>query len=158
MRNPTKHTPMRIAVLSDTHDVLRPQVREIIRTCDLAVHAGDVTNEAVMDELRSLSNICVVKGNNDYNLRYLRPTQRFTAGGVSFFVTHERRNVSRNLEGVQVVILGHTHRYAEELIDGRLWLNPGGCGRKRFSQALTMAVVTVMDGKYEVKRIELSEE
>ncbi len=34
---------MRIAVLSDTHGLLRPEVMEIVNTCDAVLHGGDIT-------------------------------------------------------------------------------------------------------------------
>ena len=50
-------------------------------------------------------------------------------------------------------MFGHTHKYFEKMIDGRLWLNPGSCGRRRFDQEITMAVMTVDNGRYEVEKI-----
>ena len=41
----------KIGIISDTHDVLRPQVMEILRTCDATVHAGDFTQEEILDQL-----------------------------------------------------------------------------------------------------------
>ena len=43
------------------------------------------------------------------------------------------------------------------MIDGRMWLNPGSCGRSRFGAEVTMAVMTVEDGKYQVEKIILAE-
>ena len=43
-----------------------------------------------------------------------------------------------NLGTAQVVIFGHSHHYFEKMIDGRLWLNPGSCGRSRFGGEVTM--------------------
>ena len=57
-----------------------------------------------------------------------------------------------------MVVFGHTHKYFEKMIDGRLWLNPGSCGRRRFDQEITMAVMTVDNGRYEVKKIVISDE
>ena len=68
-------------------------------------------------------------------------------------MTHNKKDVVWNLENVQVVIFGHTHKYLEQKIDGRLWLNPGSCGRRRFDQEITMAVMTVEDGKYQIEKI-----
>lgn len=154
-----KSTPLRIAVLSDTHDILRPQVKEILRSCDAAIHAGDVTTEEVMDEMRKLTNIYVVRGNNDYHLSYLRQTLSCSIAGISFLAVHDRRNAGRNLDNTQVVIFGHTHRYSQEVIGGRLWLNPGSCGRRRFSGELTMAVLTAEEGKIlNLEKIEISED
>ena len=46
-----------------------------------------------------------------------------------------------------MVVCGHTHRYSEEWIDGRLWLNPGSCGRARFGGDITMAKLALQAGK-----------
>jgi len=100
-------------------------------------------------------------GNNDLwqdGLRELAGILRFTIGGVSFLMTHDRRDVPRNLEGVQAVIYGHTHRYSEEWIDGRLWLNPGSCGRARWGGEVTMARLRLQNGKIRgIDRIEFPE-
>lgn len=62
-------------------------------------------------------------------------------------MTHDRRDVPRDLKDVQVVIFGHTHRYSEEWMDGRLWLNPGSCGRARWGGEVTMAKIRLREGK-----------
>lgn len=146
MQNNYLH-PIRIAVLADTHNVLLPDVQAILKSCDAAIHAGDVTGEQVMDELRRLTNIYVVRGNNDRDLGYLKKTLRCTIGGVSFLAVHDRRDAGPQISEVQAVIYGHSHRYAHDVIDGRVWLNPGSCGRRRFGGELTMAVITVLEGK-----------
>jgi len=46
-----------------------------------------------------------------------------------------------------------THKYFEKIIDDRLWINPGSCGRRRFDQEITMAVMHVDAGKYQVEKI-----
>ena len=80
---------------------------------------------------------------------------RFQIAGVSFLMTHDRYDLPRNLDGVQAVIYGHSHRYSEEWKDGRLWLNPGSCGFSRFGSGVTMAKMTVEDGRImSVRRID----
>ena len=56
-----------------------------------------------------------------------------------------------------MVMFGLTHKFFVKMIDGRLWLNPGSCGRSRFGGEVTMAVMTVEDGKYQVEKIILAE-
>ena len=34
----------KIGIISDTHGLLRPEVLEILKTCDCILHAGDVTD------------------------------------------------------------------------------------------------------------------
>ena len=64
-----------------------------------------------------------------------------------------RQEVVENLKDRQVVIFGHSHKYFQEIIDGRLWLNPGSCGHSRFGGDVTMAVMIVENGSYQVEKI-----
>ena len=139
----------RIAVMSDTHDVLRPSVLEVVKTCDAIIHAGDFARESILDALRPLGSIYAVRGNNDRMWAgSLKDSLRFQIGGVHFFLTHDKRDVARNLDGIDVVIFGHSHKYIQEIIDGRLWLNPGSCGRPRFGGPLSMAVMEINEADY----------
>lgn len=72
-------------------------------------------------------------------------------------MVHNKKDVTWDLDDTQVVIFGHTHKYFEKIIDDRLWLNPGSCGRSRFGGEVTMAVMTVEDGRYQVEKIILTE-
>ena len=144
----------KIGIISDTHGLLRPEVMEILKTCDCIFHGGDINKPEILDQLRSLASIYAVRGNNDKEwAEGFARTLRFSIEGVEFFMTHNKKDVAWNLENVQVVIFGHTHKYLEQKIDGRLWLNPGSCGRRRFDQEITMAVMTVEDGKYQIEKI-----
>ena len=51
-----------------------------------------------------------------------------------------------------IIIFGHTHKYREERRDGRLWLNPGSCGKRRFSLPATVAVLEISDNEVTVSR------
>ncbi len=150
----------RVAVLSDTHGLLRREVVAEIRDCTHIIHAGDIVREIDLDELRLYGSIYAVRGNNDLwqdGLRDLADILRFEIAGVKFLLTHDRRNVPRDLDGVQAVICGHTHLYREEWTDGRLWLNPGSCGRTRFGGEITMAKLELCRGRIaRVRKISLS--
>lgn len=145
----------KIGIISDTHGLLRPEILEILKTCDCILHAGDVTRlSELLDELRCLASIYVVRGNNDGEWAAgIAKTLRFRIEGVEFFMTHNKKDVAWELGSTQVVIFGHTHSYFEKTIDGRLWLNPGSCGRSRFGQDISMAVMTVENGTYHVDKI-----
>jgi len=147
-----------VAVLSDSHGLLRREVVAEIQDCTHIIHAGDIVKEMDLDELRLYGSIYAVRGNNDLwqeSLRDLAHVLRFTIAGVSFLMTHDRYDVPNDLDGVHAVIFGHSHRYSEEWIDGRLWLNPGSCGRSRFGSPVTMAKMKLQDGKVlEVRRID----
>ena len=153
--------PVRVAVISDTHGMLRREVVAELQDCSCILHAGDIVRESDLDELRLYGNIYAVRGNNDRwqeGLKDLAGSLRFTIAGVSFFMTHDPYDVPRDLQGVQAVICGHTHCYREEMVDGRLWLNPGSCGRAGFFGGVTMAKMILQDGKIlRVQRVDLQD-
>ena len=151
---------IRIAVISDTHGLLRRCVTAEVQDCDCILHAGDIIRESDLDELAVYGNLYAVRGNNDIwmpGVCDLAGVLRFQIGGVVFCMVHDRRDVPRDLQGVNAVIYGHSHRYSEEWTDGRLWLNPGSCGRARFGSDVTMAKIILRDGKiHSVKKIEFT--
>ena len=142
---------MKIGIISDTHGKLHLPVLDLIAACDVVLHAGDVDKSRTLDQLwmhlKPNAPFYLVRGNNDREwAERIAKTQRFCQAGVSFFMVHDRKDVSWDLNGVQVVVFGHSHQFTVEEIDGRLWLNPGSCGRPRFGAPLTMAVLTIEDG------------
>ena len=148
----------KLGIISDTHGLLRPEVMEVLKTCDCILHGGDINKPEILDELRPLASIYAVRGNNDREwAEGLAKTIRFTIEGVEFFMTHNKKDVAWDLGSAQVVVFGHTHKYFEQMIDGRLWLNPGSCGRSRFGQEPTMAVMTVDKGSWKVDKIVIPE-
>lgn len=147
---------IKVGIISDTHGLLRPEVEEILKTCDCILHGGDINKPSILDALRPLANIYAVRGNNDKDwAEGLAKSLRFSIGGVKFFMVHNKKEVDWNLGDTQVVVFGHSHKYFQKEIDGRLWLNPGSCGRSRFGGEVTMAVMTIEDGQYTVERIDL---
>ena len=145
---------IKIGVLSDTHGLLRPAVLEVLRSCDCILHGGDVNKPEILDTLRSIAPLYVVRGNNDREwAEGLPQSLTVTLGGVPFFMVHNKKDVPADLGDARVVVFGHSHKYLEQQRDGRLWLNPGSCGRRRFDQEITMAVVTVDDGALRVEKL-----
>ena len=154
---------MRIAVLSDTHGLLRPEVKNIIGTCEAVLHAGDINSRKVIDEMEEAAPagvpFYIVRGNNDKEwARSLPLYQEFSLDGMNFYMVHNKRDIPEDLGDRQIVIFGHSHKYLEEIRDGRLWLNPGSCGKRRFNQDITMAVLTVREDGWHVERIDIPHE
>lgn len=145
--------PIRVAVLSDTHGLLRENVKEVLHTCSYIIHAGDVDNQSIVRELASITTLYLVRGNNDgYWAECYPKTLTFSIGGIRFFLVHDRRNIPRPWPKDGVIIFGHTHKYLCENRDGVLWLNPGSCGRPRFGGDVTMAVMTIRNQKYSIEK------
>ena len=56
---------MKLAILSDTHGLLRPEVVEHLQTADAILHGGDINKQSIVDRLREFAPLYVVRGNND---------------------------------------------------------------------------------------------
>ena len=150
---------IKMGIISDTHGLLREEVKERLKDCTYIFHAGDVDRPEILDELRTMGFLYVVRGNNDgYWAQNLRRSLNFSVGNVKFFMVHDRKDAAWELGDTQVVIFGHSHKYFCQEIDGRLWLNPGSCGRNRFGGEVTMAGMTVENGSWEVEKIVLQKE
>ena len=134
----------RIAILSDTHGLLRPEVLDAIAGCDAIIHGGDINKPEIIERLQEIAPVYVVRGNNDKEwAEHIPATLTFQIEGCRFFLVHNKKEVPKILTGIDAVIFGHSHKYFEKIIDGRLWLNPGSCGKRRFDQEITLAILTV---------------
>lgn len=153
---------MKILVISDTHGLLRPQVLEMLRKCDAVIHGGDIQSPETLDRIRMAMKpgtpFFIVRGNNDGSWAAHLPVHlEFVLADTRFYLVHNRKDLPRTLGGCQIVIFGHSHQYLEEIKDGRLFLNPGSCGKRRFHQDVTMAVLHLEQGEMSVERIDLEQ-
>lgn len=143
-----------LAILSDTHGLLRPEVKAELAAADCIVHAGDINTPAIVETIRSYGETYIVRGNNDKDWAEGLPQSLTVAiDGVRFFIVHNKKDVPKNLTGVDVVVYGHSHKYAAEVIDGVLWLNPGSCGKRRFDLEITLCRMIVDAGTYRFEKV-----
>ena len=150
---------MNIAILSDTHGLLRPEVAEHLKTADAILHGGDVNKPGIVDQLERYAPLYVVRGNNDKEWAEQLPHDlTITLGGVTFYLVHNKKEVPADLTGIDAVVFGHSHKYLLEERDGVLWLNPGSCGPRRFHQEITMMMAEVENGTLRVEKIVIPHE
>lgn len=150
---------MKIAILSDTHNLLRPEVIEILKISDAVIHGGDINSQSILDEvkdvMKSNASLFVVRGNNDKEWAEKLPMNlKFELRGLKFFLVHNKKDIPQDVRA-DIIIFGHSHKYYEENINGQLWLNPGSCGRKRFNLPITMAVLNLANKVYSIEKIEI---
>jgi putative phosphoesterase len=159
----------RIGIISDTHipKVASSLPRDLLNALegmDLILHAGDLIEVSVIDELRSLAPVAAVSGNMDRpEVKSVLPRRRvLEVEGKLIGLTHgwgppigiERRVLSKFPEA-DVVVFGHTHKALVERRKGILLLNPGTPNDRRFSKHLSYAVLTIEDGELKPEIIQL---
>lgn len=154
MPNDTAH---RVAVLSDTHGRLRPEVVERLRGAERILHAGDITDRALLDELGRIAPVTAVCGNGDKTLAELPEECQFELFGVRVYMVHNIRQRSARADGAGLVIYGHSHKFEHKTVDGAVWLNPGCCGPRRFGLPVTMAMLSFSGGgTFTAEKIDLT--
>ena len=98
---------MKLAILSDTHGLLRPQVAEQLKTAGAILHGGDINKQGLVDELRQYAPLYVVRGNNDKDWAEAIPHHlTVTLGGVTFYLVHNRKELPADLSGIDAVVFG----------------------------------------------------
>lgn len=139
----------RIGVISDTHGLIRDEVREILGTCEVILHGGDIDSHKILNEIQDIAPLYVVKGNNDKEWAdYMRLPESLSLElfGLKIYMVHDRRHLPKDLADRNLIIYGHSHRYSVKEEDGRIWLNPGSCGPRRFGQPVMMVVIEAAEG------------
>jgi hypothetical protein len=143
-----------IAILSDTHGLLREHVITELAVADCIIHAGDINNPFIVESLREHGETYMVRGNNDKDWAKALPKNlSVTIEGVRFFIVHNKKDIPKNLDNVDVVVYGHSHKYSAEDINGVLLLNPGSCGKRRFDLEITMCRMTVDARSYKYEKV-----
>lgn len=150
---------MKLAILSDTHGLLRPEVVEYLKEADAILHGGDINKPGIVDELQQYAPLYIVRGNNDKEWAESIPHDlTVPLDNVTFYMVHNKKEVPADLSGVDVVVFGHSHKYVQEEKGGILWLNPGSCGPRRFHQEITLMMADLTDGHIQVKKITIPHE
>ncbi len=136
----------RLGVLSDTHGLLRPGILDRLIGVDRILHAGDVGDRTILEQLATIAPVEAVRGNTDGGAlaASLPLTVTGSVEGISYRMTHRREDVGADWpRDCQLIVFGHSHRPELEWNRGCLLMNPGAIGPRRFKLPLTMAFVTV---------------
>jgi uncharacterized protein len=142
-------TPTRIGLISDTHNLVRPEALRHLAGCDAIIHAGDICEAAVLDALERIAPVTAVRGNNDTGAwaRALPTHATLSAQQVKIRVVHDLADLDSDLrtQGIAVVVSGHSHKPLIEERDGVLFVNPGSAGPRRFKLPVTAGLL-IVDG------------
>lgn len=149
---------MNIGVISDTHGLLRPEAIDALRGSERILHAGDIGGPAILAELETIAPVTAVRGNNDGEewAKGIAENELVECEGARILMLHDLKDLDDDVLDCDVVITGHSHRPSIEERDGVLYVNPGSAGPRRFSLPVSVARLTVKNGKAEAEIIELN--
>ena len=150
----------RVGLISDTHGLLRPEALAFLRGSDFIVHAGDIGDAAVLEELRRLAPLTAVRGNNDNGpwAKSIAETEVLEVGEVLIYVLHDLAELDLDpvAAGFRVVVSGHSHHPSVEDRDGLLYVNPGSSGPRRFKLPIAVAELQVAGSSVKARIVELA--
>ncbi|MDQ3386984.1 MAG: metallophosphatase family protein [Actinomycetota bacterium] len=154
-------------VLADTHiprrakklpDALSPHLAQ----ADLILHAGDLMDPTLLDELANYAPVRSVRGNLDPPDAGLPETAEFDIEGVSMAMIHDpgpkkgRHNrMRRRFPNARIVVFGHSHIPWLTDDDGLMLLNPGSPTDKRREPDFTFATLWIENGSAEAEIVSL---
>ena len=151
-----------VGLISDTHGLLRPSVHRALEGVDVILHAGDVGGEDILTELRVIAPVQAVYGNTDpVDDPSLQDTFVASHGGIDIRVIHGHQLGSPTPQKLlaafaeHVIVYGHTHKQLITRANGRLVINPGAAGARRFNLEPSVARLTIDNGHPEVELVAL---
>jgi uncharacterized protein len=148
-----------IGVISDTHGLLRPEAIHALNDSDHIIHAGDIGSPDIVDKLREIAPLTVIRGNIDRAAwaRKLPETEVVELGGLSIYILHDLKALDLNPEaaGFAAVISGHSHVPKQEMKNGVLYFNPGSAGPRRFRLPITVGNLAIKNSAIEGQIIQL---
>lgn len=154
---------MIVGLISDTHGLVRADVHTALAGVDLILHAGDVGGQEILDELALIAPVRAVYGNTDpVGEPGLEEAIDITIDGVRIHVSHGHevgRTTPESLASAydaDLIVYGHTHRQRVDRVGGRLVVNPGAAGARRFDLLPSVARARIADGAAEVTLVDLA--
>lgn len=147
---------MRLGIISDTHNLLRPQVFEVFRQVDRILHAGDIGDPDILTGLEVIAPVTAVWGNTDDMAMRARVPEIVETDieGFRFLVVHGHQLGSPTPESLnqawpdaEVIVYGHTHRPLLTIVDQVVTvMNPGGAGPFRFGLPASVGIMELEPG------------
>lgn len=148
----------KLGIISDTHNLLRPEVLAALDGADAILHAGDISRPEILERLREIAPVHAVRGNADKEwAEELPPMLDLSLDGLRICMTHKKKDLPRELSAWDLVVVGHSHQYSETGQGKTLILNPGSCGPRRFRQPITMALAELEQGQIRVSKIGIAQ-
>jgi putative phosphoesterase len=152
---------MILGLISDTHGLLRESALRALRGAGLILHAGDVGDAAILEELGKLAPVVAVRGNVDTAAwaEALPVTAVAYAGSKKIYLLHDVHQLAVNpaASGYSIVLSGHSHKPGQMERDGVLYINPGSAGPRRFNLPITVARLDLERQPWKAEFIDVSQ-
>ncbi len=154
---------MKIGVISDTHipekaRAIPPKILEGLKGSDIIIHAGDLIDLSVIDQLKTVcNNVKAVYGNMDpLQVRNSLPEKEIIQAGRYKIGLMHGYGAPMNLvdllcrlfkdDAVDIIIFGHSHAPENKKIGKILFFNPGSATDKEFAPYNSYGIIEINGG------------
>jgi len=148
-----------VGVISDTHGLLLPAAIKALHGVDLIIHAGDIGNTGIMDELKSMAPVVAVRGNMDMSedLMELPETEAIQVGDALLYIIHNINSldIAPSKDDFDAVIFGHLHYPSVAKHNGVLFLNPGSASQPRRKSSASLALLHIRGSSIKTQIVDI---
>src|SRR5258708_14633495 len=115
-----------VAIVADTHGLVRESVLRAVGNVDLILHAGDVGHSRVLDRLRECAPVVAIRGNVDTEMLALPATEVGSVHKRLVYLFDSLADLDLNpaVAGFSMVGSGHSHKAIVRREDWGVYLNP----------------------------------
>jgi putative phosphoesterase len=160
-----------VGILSDSHGYLDLRIEETVNQCDYIVHAGDIFNAQVLQQLQPKRELVAVAGNNDYPAFWkaeeaevvsaLPSTSRLELPGGLLIVEHghrlgnqpEHEQLRCDHAEARLVVYGHTHHRVVDQSAEPWVINPGASGRVRTHGGPSCLILNASESEWTIETV-----
>ncbi len=137
----------KIGLIADTHGLLRPEAVDYLSGCDAILHAGDIGNPAILDDLQTIAPTEAIRGNIDTApwARALPDRKMVAMSDRRLYLIHRLEDLDADpgREGIHGIVYGHSHHPGCRREKGVLYINPGSAGPRRFRLPVSIGRIVV---------------
>lgn len=146
-----------IGLISDTHGLLREEVVYNLNDCNLIIHAGDIGNFKVIENLNKISKVEFIRGNCDKDKNIAKEDKITEIYNTRIYLVHDisKINIDFKKENIDIVVYGHSHKSNIYEDNGILYVNPGSVGPRRFKLPISMAKLRILENEYYYESLKL---
>lgn len=150
---------MIVGIISDTHGLIRESVIENLKNCSLIIHAGDIGNIKIIDELEKISKVICIRGNcdKDEDLKLISKNEIIDILGFKIYIIHDIKDMKEEPSKFDLIIHGHSHKSSINIINNVIYINPGSVGPRRFKLPITMMKLNITNKMITESNIEVIE-
>lgn len=162
---------MNVLILSDTHGHIHPDILALAKESELAIHCGDIGNAEVLKQIKSITKLIAVRGNNDVEPLWSeedhpalvtipwQTTVKLPGGTLGLCHGHQEPRVAKRhaflrsqFSDCKAVAYGHSHLLTIDATDpDHQVLNPGAAGKARTNGGPSCLVLKATEKNWVVK-------